>query len=427
MSKKEPIYIQGVSIKDFKCFKGDNLFSFANEDKWFRWTIFLGNNNTGKTNLLKSVASLEPYKSTLGKDTVYSAIGFYLNPFKTEINNTTFNAGIKFAPLKKEKSKANINPANPNNNDLIYTNKLAMLSSDNSLLNISIYGYGVVRNIESKEDFSQKNSLNPNSDNLFNNSNLVNFENWLFQLYIAQRNETASKKVQELAKRKYEVLKKVLISDIFPDINDIRFTTDGTLNNYIEFQTENGWYKTSELGYGYQATLAWLMDFSKKLFDRYPESENPLKEPAILLVDEIDLHLHPQWQRGLVKYLSDIFPATQFIVTTHSPFIIQSMESVNLYTLRKDGDHTTVKHWGNRSFIGWGIEEILSEVMELGNNIQTDAYQKLMQDFDNALDNDNYNAAKDAYDELVKILHPQSAERKLLDIQLSQLTQNDKA
>jgi len=95
---------------------------------------------------------------------------------------------------------------------------------------------------------------------------------------------------------------------------------------------------------------------------------------------------------------------------------------VNLYTLTRVGDHTEVKHLGNKSYIGWKIEEILSEVMGLDEKIHTDRYNELMAQFDEALDNDDYAIGKEAYDQLMLILHPQSAERKLLDIQFTQLT-----
>jgi predicted ATP-binding protein involved in virulence len=255
---------------------------------------------------------------------------------------------------------------------------------------------------------------------LIDHSKLINFEDWLFQL------DYAAKNGQEKAAGKRELLKKALVSEIFPEIKDIRFVSDKQFNNFIQYQTKDGgWYRLSELEYGYQAMFAWMMDFAKRLFDRYPDSPNPLKEPAVLLVDEIDLHLHPYWQRTIIRYLSDLFPQTQFIVTTHSPFILQSMENVNLYTLRRDGDHTISTHLGNRSFVGWGIEEILSEVMELGDNIQTDCYQKLIKQFETALDNNDYNAAKGAYDALSKILHPSNVERKLMKMQLSQIDTPD--
>ena len=79
----------------------------------------------------------------------------------------------------------------------------------------------------------------------------------------------------------------------------------------------------------------------------------------MLLVDEIDLHLHPHWQRTIIKYLTGLFPKTQFIVTTHSPFVLQSMERVNLYTLRREDDHVISTHLGIRSFVGWSIEKLL--------------------------------------------------------------------
>ena len=99
---------------------------------------------------------------------------------------------------------------------------------------------------------------------------------------------------KEKFSRNRELLKSVLTGDIFPEIKDLRFISDKQLNNYIEFQTEDGWHRMSELGYGYQSTLSWMADFCKKMFDRYPESSNPLKEPAVLLIDEIDVHLHQQ-------------------------------------------------------------------------------------------------------------------------------------
>jgi AAA15 family ATPase/GTPase len=412
MSEQVPVYIKEVAVSDFKGFRGEHRFSFVdNNGEWCQWTVFLGNNNTGKTNLLKAIASLEPkfsFKSDLGN--VFYPLGFYL-----------------FSPLKKTLSglKLSIILNDPNNDftsniDYSYhflpnlaSGAMGRNESENKLFFID--GYGVIREIENKGITTEENEI-LNSSNLFNNTKLLNFEDWLFQLDYAAKNN------QEKASIRRDILETVLTGDIFPEINNIRFTSDEQLNNYIEFETEDGWHRMSELGYGYQATLSWMADFCKKLFDRYPDSPNPLKEPAVLLVDEIDLHLHPQWQRGLIKSLSAIFPKTQFIVTTHSPFIIQSMENVNLYSLHRIGNQTIEKQWGVNSFIGWSIEEILSDIMDMDGKMHTDRYNRLMEEFDLALDTDDYSKAKAAYDELVKILHPQSAEHKLLDIQFTQLT-----
>jgi len=401
MSEQVPVYIKEVTIADFKGFRGKHLFSFVDEnEEWCRWTIFLGNNNAGKTNLLKAIASLEP------KDVAAST------KEKKSYIPVNFPGGLLSV---SEESRFELITSLTKDNLISYQRGIARICQNKKIKNLLIYGYGVIREIE-KKGISENNKNQPNASNLFNNIYLVNFEDWLFQLDYAAKNS------QEKAEQRRDVLIKVLTSEIFPEINDIRFISDEELNNYIEFKTIDGWRKMSELGYGYQATLSWMADFCKKMFDRYPSSPNPLKEPAVLLIDEIDLHLHPQWQRGLIKSLSDIFPQTQFIVTTHSPFIIQSMENVNLYTLNRVGDHTEVKHLGNKSYIGWKIEEILSEVMGLDEKIHTDRYNELIAQFDEALDNDDYAKGKEAYDKLMQILHPQSAERKLLDIQFTQLT-----
>src|SRR5262249_22936491 len=74
----------------------------------------------------------------------------------------------------------------------------------------------------------------------------------------------------------------------------------------------------TDLSLGYQITLTWILDLAWQLTAYYSESENPLAEPAIVLVDEIDLHLHPHWQWTIMKKLSGLFPKIQFIATSHS-------------------------------------------------------------------------------------------------------------
>ena len=82
--------------------------------------------------------------------------------------------------------------------------------------------------------------------------------------------------------------------------------------------------------------MAW------RFLNRYRESPNPLAEPAVVLIDEIDLHVHPRWQLDIMKDLSLLFPATQFIATSHSPLIVQVAETANLVLLRKQEDYVEI-------------------------------------------------------------------------------------
>jgi hypothetical protein len=78
-----------------------------------------------------------------------------------------------------------------------------------------------------------------------------------------------------------------------------------------------------ELSDGYQALLVILFDLMLRYPYLFPELENPLDGTATVGIDEVDLHLHPRWQRTVVLQLAELFPRTQFVLTTHSPLVVQ--------------------------------------------------------------------------------------------------------
>jgi AAA domain, putative AbiEii toxin, Type IV TA system len=78
-----------------------------------------------------------------------------------------------------------------------------------------------------------------------------------------------------------------------------------------------------ELSIGYQTMLAWTVDLAWRLYQWYPSARDPISMPAVVLIDEVDLHLHPRWQRDLRNHLTKYFPRVQFIATTHSPITAQ--------------------------------------------------------------------------------------------------------
>ena len=78
-----------------------------------------------------------------------------------------------------------------------------------------------------------------------------------------------------------------------------------------------------DLSIGYQTMLAWTVDLAWRLYGWYPLENDPMRMPAVVPIDEVDLHLHPRWQRQLRSHLSQHFPGVQFIATTHSPITAQ--------------------------------------------------------------------------------------------------------
>lgn len=112
----------------------------------------------------------------------------------------------------------------------------------------------------------------------------------------------------------------------------------------VHVRTPSGIVPLADLSHGYQTVFAWTVDLAWRLFGAYPKSANPLRESAIVLIDEIDLHLHPRWQRSLRRHLTHHFPGTQFIATTHSPVTAQETLSAggNVAVVRWDGDQTVI-------------------------------------------------------------------------------------
>jgi energy-coupling factor transporter ATP-binding protein EcfA2 len=121
----------------------------------------------------------------------------------------------------------------------------------------------------------------------------------------------------------------------------------------------SGWVPLTEISLGYKTTLSLSLDLAWRLFQKFPNSKNPLDEPAIIVIDELDLHLHPKWQLNIMDDFSELFPAVQFIATAHSPLVVQSSPTANFAVLRKQGDEIVINN--DPSVVNsWRADQILN-------------------------------------------------------------------
>lgn len=98
--------------------------------------------------------------------------------------------------------------------------------------------------------------------------------------------------------------------------------------NKIVLQIGEKYITLDQMSDGYQAVLGIVADIAYRIVILNPNTEDALRiTPGVVLIDEIDLHLHPKWQKKFLKILKEIFPKIQIIATTHSPFVIQSLIS----------------------------------------------------------------------------------------------------
>ncbi len=104
----------------------------------------------------------------------------------------------------------------------------------------------------------------------------------------------------------------------------------------LQFDTPDGVLPLAQLSNGYQQMVAWVSELIYHLTRTFGDYKNPLAARGLLLIDEIDLHLHPAWQRLIHKFLTEGLPNMQVIATTYSPLTAQQAGRNELYALRRD-------------------------------------------------------------------------------------------
>ncbi|MDU1666523.1 MAG: AAA family ATPase, partial [Bradyrhizobium sp.] len=130
-----------------------------------------------------------------------------------------------------------------------------------------------------------------------------------------------------------EVLKKSIagVERVYFDGNPPRLMVD--------LGSQDGEHQVMELGQlsdGYRNLLALFLDFARRLVQANPTWPNPLEAPGILLIDEIELHLHPRWQQTVIPSLRSAFPNTQLIITTHSPAVLTTVRREHIHLLTSE-------------------------------------------------------------------------------------------
>lgn len=153
----------------------------------------------------------------------------------------------------------------------------------------------------------------------------------------------------ERAKRFADVLKKALMTDrgLVPHLNSLSSGGRGSIAPDKLGKAQRASYQAGDkeiripavwLSCGYQSTLAWLSDLIGWILWEAKERVEPQDMEGIVLIDELDLHLHPEWQVGLVKALKHVFPRLQFITTTHSPMLLSGLDDDEIVRLAIKGD-----------------------------------------------------------------------------------------
>ncbi|MCX7112965.1 MAG: TIR domain-containing protein [Proteobacteria bacterium] len=364
----DDIYVTSLSLENIRCFGANQSLDLSDGNgRPAQWTVILGENGIGKTTLLQVLANMEVMDQWATNEILSKTFDDFLRAGSIDLRVTICLAsGVKLTDTEKQFYKTSIS----------YTITPKGIKTSNYIPKDStmFYAYGANRR-------SSKNRLiaisNDTIASLFNDqTELVNAEEFLLQT-----DYSASKKsiYQSQHKRNLELIIKILIN-LLPQVNDIRISLPDSMASTprAEFKTPDGWLRLDELSLGYKTMIAWMVDLVAHMFQRYPDSPNPIAEPAVVLIDEIDLHLHPKWQRTIMSYLSERFVNTQFIVTAHSPLIVQAAENANIAVLKREGDQVVI-HQQPQDVKGWRIDQLLtSDLFDL-SSARSPHYEALLE------------------------------------------------
>ena len=170
----------------------------------------------------------------------------------------------------------------------------------------------------------------------------------------------------------------------------------------LEYMDESGEkckFAMNELSDGFKNTLSMIGDIAYRMAVLNPQlGENVLeKTPGIILIDEIDLHLHPEWQQTILKDLQTIFPMVQFIVTSHAPAVINSVKKESIRILDNGQVYQPVEQTYGRD-----ANSILREVMQVGE--RPEEIQIMLSNFYQLIDEEKIEEAETLLNDIESIV-----------------------
>ncbi|GLX62102.1 ATPase [Proteus vulgaris] len=413
-------------------------------------TVFIGNNGSGKTSILDAIATgLSWFVAKLEDE---NAEGKSIN--KDKINLLSEVATISF----DKKEKTNVTLINHSSNidtdtldfDLTTTryltnnNKYSSYASDNQIEHFSASYRHALRSKEKIElnfpitayygatrhtyDTTINNAIQPNNNRQFDilsaykdaleaKTDYADFFAW-FRYREDIENETAphtsimkllekhtdvnseiyqsmlaeQKKLQDKALTAVREAIKIFLSDDSSTIENIYIERTPDLS--MKVVKEGTHFSIEQLSYGEKSLLAMIGDIARRLTILNPTLHNPLEGKGIILIDEPDIHLHPQWQRRLISLLDKTFPNCQFVLTTHSPLLISEHKDILVYSIEK-GQVEKVS-----SLYGQDINSVLSDIMD--TDFINQKVQSQIGDILDAIQNADIATAKDLLTELEK-------------------------
>ncbi len=407
---------------------------FANKKKdKTNVTVFIGNNGAGKTSLLEALrTSLTWFIARLGNEKgsgspiaqhsilntanyaeIYISVSFTDNNYQWLLTKTRKG--------KKSHTKSNLTDVKNLTNNI----KEILTNDESANLPIIVY-YPVERSvldiplkIRNRHNFSQldgyDNSLNQGVDfrrffewfrerEDIENEQESDLLNKLFNDSDLHKNDKKSFLEDilnmDLKDPQLQAVRRAIYNFI-PTFANIRIQRKPRLQMLVDKYSDKDKQQCEvldifQLSQGEKSLMALVGDIARRLAIMNPSLKNPLDGQGIVMIDEVDMHLHPRWQRNLIDRLVNTFPHCQFILTTHSPLVISDSPDVLVYEL----DNGLVNKVD--SLYGQDVNSVLLDVMD--TNIRDSVINDKLADLLDSIQDKKINKAQMQLNELQEII-----------------------
>jgi predicted ATP-binding protein involved in virulence len=280
--------------------------------------VLVGANGVGKSSILHAMSSLLRIAWT--KDTHGAVVKDGFQDSDIQLTQATMSCSVQLSNAQGNRTvKIDKLPGVPPTEDTI-SNPQSEIKVTNEFL-VHYHSNKTVSSI----NFPFK------SDDLYD---FPSFFSWFKKIEDIE-NEERLERDGSYRDRKLETARKAVYSILGDDFSKLR--VQRSINNLI-INKQGVDIPVNLLSDGEETLITRVSDLARKLATHYPDMENPLEGIGIILIDEIELHMHPTWQRMIIPRLTQTFPNCQFIVTTHSPQVLSHIQPESIYLLKKVGE-----------------------------------------------------------------------------------------
>lgn len=345
------MFLKTIRLKNFRGFD-EHEFSFEAEiprgrkTKNRKMTLLLGENGTGKSNFLKALALV-----TAGRDAMSEIIGEPEGWVRNGCKSCEIEATLQTQDKQERVVQLEIRKKD-SVSKVLDRAKSSLSELDDALEHTSrsyfVLAYGASRRLNLNRSRRVKSSYyqHPRAQSvatLFDpDANLTPIESWAMDMDYQSKGGSL------------RVIKKVMSEFL----REVDFLKIDKRKGQMVFKTPLGNVPMSQLSDGYKNIAAWIGDLLYRVFEAFEDYKDPLKTRGLLLIDEIDLHLHPIWQRDLLSFLRRKLPNFQIVATTHSPITAQQAQENELYYFERSRKKLTIN-----PFIGNPKALLLSQLV----------------------------------------------------------------